>query len=73
MPVIGIGSRDHALAARLDTLIEPRFDAGAIVRSIAAQPLAARIVTQLLRLVPHLPDEDALAAESLRLRGAAGK
>lgn len=65
VPVIGIGSRDHALAARLDTLIEPRFDAGAIARSIAAQPLAARIVTQLLRLVPHLPDEDALAAESL--------
>jgi enoyl-CoA hydratase/carnithine racemase len=65
MPVIGLGPCDHPLSARLDAVLEPRFTAEALFRSISAKPLAARVVTQLLRLLPHLPDEEALNAESL--------
>ncbi len=64
-PLIGIGSGEHPLAARLDAVIGPRDNAQSIAAAAAAQPLAARIVTQLLRMLPQLADDDALTAESL--------
>ena len=64
-PVIGVGERGHPLAARLDTVIEPHFDGSAIEAAVLRQPLAAATVTQLLRLLPALPAEQGLTAESL--------
>lgn len=64
-PLVGIGSPDHPLANRLDAMIEPRFSCEAVLRSVVAQPTAARVVTQLLRFLAYLPDEEALTAESL--------
>ncbi|KHK91280.1 enoyl-CoA hydratase/isomerase family protein [Novosphingobium malaysiense] len=64
-PTIGIGSRDHPLAARLDTIIEPHFDIDAIEEAVKAQSLAAETVTQVLRMLPALPREQALTVESL--------
>lgn len=64
-PLIGFGAADHPLATRLDAFLEPRFTRESVIAATAAQPLAAAIVTQLLRILPHLPDEEALTAESL--------
>jgi enoyl-CoA hydratase/carnithine racemase len=64
-PVIALGPCDHPLSARLDAVLEPRFTLEGVFRSVSSQPLAARVVTQLLRMLPQLPDEDALNAESL--------
>ncbi len=64
-PVVGIGARDHALAARLDAVLEPRFDAAQLALAAKAQPLAAAVVTQTLRVIPALAIEDALNVESL--------
>jgi enoyl-CoA hydratase/carnithine racemase len=64
-PVIGLGSRGHPLAARLDTVVEPRFDAEAIIEAASQHPLAAASVAQLLRMLPSLSLEQGLTAESL--------
>lgn len=64
-PVIGIGAREHPLASRLDACLEPRFDAAQLVDAGSAQPLAAAVVAQLLRLLPSLSVDDGLTAESL--------
>ncbi|WP_232492041.1 enoyl-CoA hydratase/isomerase family protein [Novosphingobium kaempferiae] len=64
-PVIGIGNPAHPLAARLDTLVEPGFDAVQLVLAVRAQPKAAATLIQLLRLLPSLSVADGLVAESL--------
>ncbi len=64
-PVIGLGPCDHPLAARLDACLEPRFTPEALLAAVRDQPSAAAVVTQLLRILDHLPDEEALVAESL--------
>lgn len=64
-PVLGVGPRDHPLAPRLDAILEAQSDAAQLVRAAMAQPLAAAVVTQLLRLLPSLSIEDGLTAESL--------
>ncbi|TCM21807.1 enoyl-CoA hydratase/carnithine racemase [Novosphingobium sp. PhB165] len=64
-PVIGIGPREHPLSARLDAVLEPRFDASQLVVGAMAQPLAVMVVTQLLRALPSLPVAEALTMESL--------
>lgn len=64
-PVIGIGPRSHPLAARLDAVLEERFDTEALANAAAGQPLAAATLAQLLRLLPSLSIEDGLTAESL--------
>ena len=64
-PVIGLGPCDHPLAARLDACLEPRFTPEALLAAVRDQPSAAAVVTQLLRILDHLPDEEGLVAESL--------
>lgn len=64
-PVIGVGDPAHPLAARLDAVVEPPVPAELLVRQVQANPQAAAIVVQLLRLLPSLSVEDGLTAESL--------
>lgn len=64
-PVVGLGPRDHPLAAMLDSVIEPPVTAAAVARAVLAVPAAAAVAVQLLRLLPSLAAEDALTAESL--------
>jgi enoyl-CoA hydratase len=64
-PVVGLGPRDHPLAALLDTVIEPPMSAATVVQAVLANPAAAAVTVQLLRLLPSLATEDALTAESL--------
>ncbi len=64
-PVIGIGDRNHPLAAKLDTILQPPYAAKTLAAAVKCQPLAAMVATQLLRMLPHLGDDDALTAESL--------
>lgn len=64
-PVLGVGSRDHPLAAQLDAVIEAPISAETVARAVLASPAAAAVTVQLLRLLPPLAAEDALTAESL--------
>lgn len=64
-PVLGIGSPDHPLAPQLDLLVEPPFRLETIMAQVLAAPLAAAAFVQLLRIVPTMPLNDALTAESL--------
>jgi len=64
-PVVGIGSADHPFAAMLDAVIEAPVTPGQLRDNVAATPLAAATVAQLLRLLPSLPPEHGLTAESL--------
>ena len=74
-PLLGIGDPTHSLAPRLDALIELPVSLGAITQQIMAQPEAARVLVQLLRLIDGLDPAQALVAESLAyglLQGSAG-
>lgn len=64
-PVIGIGDPAHPLARQMDAVIMPPVSAEAIMRQVLAHPHAAAVIVQLLRLLPALPPEAALTAESL--------
>jgi len=64
-PVVGIGDPAHSLAESLDAVIEAPADAASIVRQVLAQPLAAAVIAQLLRILPVLSLEAGLTAESL--------
>lgn len=64
-PVIGMGPRDHPLAAMLDMVVEAPVSAATLARAVLARPDAAAVAAQLLRLLPSLATEDALTAESL--------
>jgi enoyl-CoA hydratase/carnithine racemase len=64
-PVIGLGDVAHPLAGKLDTVIEAPIGVEAVARQVLAQPQAAAVVGQLLRLLPSLPAEEGLTAESL--------
>lgn len=65
LPVIGIGQRDHPLAATLDAVIEPPIDAATLIQQVERTPRAAAVIVQLLRSSEGLPMERALAMESL--------
>lgn len=64
-PVVGLGPRNHPLAALLDTVIEPPVSADTVARAVLANPAAAAVTVQLLRLLPSLAVQDGLTAESL--------
>ena len=64
-PVIGLGDREHPLAGALDGVIEPPVTAPALMRQVLANPHAAAVSVQLLRLLPGLATAAALTAESL--------
>jgi enoyl-CoA hydratase/carnithine racemase len=64
-PVLGLGDPAHPLAAGLDAVVEPPVSLRSIVEQVSARPRAAAVVVQLLRLLPALPLEQGLVAESL--------
>jgi enoyl-CoA hydratase/carnithine racemase len=64
-PVIGVGNRDHPLAAALDAVIEPGFDQASITRTVLDCPQAAAALVQVLRVTRALPLADALTVESM--------
>ncbi|SMP56581.1 Enoyl-CoA hydratase/carnithine racemase [Novosphingobium panipatense] len=63
--VVGVGDRDHLCAPRLDTFLEPGFSPELLRKSVMAQPAAAAVLIQLLRIIPSLPLQQALVVESL--------
>ena len=63
-PVIGFGNPANPLAAKLDAVIEPPFTADGLARGILVHPHAACVVTGLLRILPDMPVEHGLVAES---------
>jgi hypothetical protein len=74
-PLLGIGNPAYPIAPQLDAVIEPPFTAAMIQQACDAQPDAAAILAQLLRLIEPLDVEPALVAESLAyavLQGSSG-
>lgn len=65
VPVIGLGDAGHPLASRLDALVEPPVAVETLIRQIEANPHAAAVIVQLLRLAEGLPLDAALTLESL--------
>ena len=64
-PVIGIGDAAHPLAARMDVVVAGVPQARGLVANITAQPMAAAVIAELLRLLPGLSVEAGLVAETL--------
>ena len=64
-PVIGIGERNHSLAATLDAVLESPIDAEALIQQVELAPRAAAVTVQLLRASEGLPLDRALVLESL--------
>ncbi len=66
-PVIAVGDPHHPLAPQLDALAENGPQLAAIERQVLANPRAASVIAQLLRLLPSLDAEQGLVCESLAL------
>lgn len=64
-PVVGMGDPIHPIAHKLDTVVDTALGPQVIAKAIAASPLAAATLVQLLRALPSLPVEEGLTAESL--------
>jgi enoyl-CoA hydratase/carnithine racemase len=64
-PVIGLGDPAHPFARHLDAVIEAPIAAEGLMRQVQFAPQAAAVTAQLLRLLPSLPLDAALTAESL--------
>lgn len=64
-PVIGFGDASHPFASHLDSVVESPVTIEGLVRSVMANPVAAAIVVQLLRVIEDLPVDQALVMESL--------
>lgn len=64
-PIIGLGERDAPGAALLDAVIEMPARIDALITQVIANPRAAAILAQLLRLLPSLDVQQGLTAESL--------
>ena len=64
-PTIGLGDASHPLAAQLDGVIEPPMTAEGLARQVLANPHAAAVIVQLLRVLPKLPMAEGLTVESL--------
>ncbi len=64
-PVVGLGDPGHPFASRLDCTIEAPASAEGLARSVLANPLAAATTVQLLRILPGLPADQGLIAESM--------
>lgn len=64
-PVIGIGERNHPLAATLDAVLESPIDAETLIKQGELAPRAAAVTVQLLRTSEGLPLDRALVLESL--------
>jgi hypothetical protein len=64
-PLIGIGTPDHPRAKDVDLLIEAPLSLAMVAAAIDAQPKAAAVLVQLLRLIADMDAASALVAESL--------
>lgn len=64
-PVIGVGKADAPLAGWVDAVVEPPVAIEGLTQAIVGKPLAAAAIVDLLRLLPLLPAEQGLVAESL--------
>jgi len=64
-PLVGLGDPAHPVAPLLDAVVAPPVSAEGIAAQVAANPQAAAVIVQLLRLLPSLSPDDALTAESL--------
>ena len=63
-PVIGLGKGAASLAASLDAVAEPPVPRELLEKQILANPNAAAVIAQLLRIVASLSPEAGLTAES---------
>ncbi len=64
-PVIAIGTGAGVLATAVDAIVADEAAASAMLANIAANPCTAAVIAELLRLLPGLPLEQGLIAESL--------
>ena len=64
-PVIGVGDPAHPLAGAMDAVVEDPISTEALIRQTTRTPHAAAVAIQLLRVLEGMPDEPALALESL--------
>ena len=64
-PVIGIGARNHPVAARLDTVVESPVSVETLIRQVRRTPHAAAVTVQLLRNLQGMSRAQALTFESL--------
>ncbi|HMN47046.1 MAG TPA: enoyl-CoA hydratase/isomerase family protein [Povalibacter sp.] len=65
VPVIGLGERAHPLAATLDAIIEAPIALETLIRQVEANPHAAAVIVQLLRVAEGQSLDRALTLESL--------
>ena len=75
IPLIGIGNPRHPFAPHVDVLLDSPAQLSPIEAAIAAQPHAAAVLVQLLRLIADMATTPALVAESMAyglLQGSAG-
>jgi enoyl-CoA hydratase/carnithine racemase len=63
-PLIAIGAPTGELAAAVDATVADSMAAAVMLRNILANPGTAAAVVQLLRLLPMLPPDSGLVAES---------
>lgn len=64
-PLIGIGNPLHPLAPRMDVVVESPVTLEALTAAITAQPRAALVLVQLLRMIEAMEVQTALVAESM--------
>lgn len=64
-PLIGIGDPAHPIASELDALIEAPVALDRLVANLLANPVAASVAVQTLRLIDTLAPEPALVVESI--------
>jgi enoyl-CoA hydratase len=64
-PLIGLGNPRHALAPRLDAVLEAPFTLDTLVKSVTRHPHAAGVAVQLLRTTEGLEPARALVLESI--------
>jgi enoyl-CoA hydratase len=64
-PLVGIGHPGHALAPRLDAVLEPPFTLETLVKSVTRHPHSAGVAAQLLRSLEGLEIARALTLESI--------
>jgi enoyl-CoA hydratase len=64
-PIIGLGQRDAPGGGLVDAVIEAPAQVAGVMAQVIANPRAAAIVVQLLRLLPSLDVQQGLTAESL--------
>ncbi|MDX1496771.1 MAG: enoyl-CoA hydratase/isomerase family protein [Salinisphaeraceae bacterium] len=64
-PVIGLGDAASALAPYCDAIVTDEAEAEALTQQVAANPVAATTLVELLRLTEAMPVNEALRVESL--------